>query len=775
MVDQYIFSGSLPENASTYVTREADAQLYNELKAGKFCYVLNSRQSGKSSLRVRTMQRLREDGVKCAAIDLSASGIQNVLPEQWYADLIDTLIDSLGLNVDFEDWWSANQLNSLVTRFRKFLEEILLAEVQDNIVIFIDEIDSVLSLKFPTDDFFALIRACYNNRVDNYQYNRLTFCLLGVASPSNLIEDKQRTPFNIGKAISLKGFQLHEVAPLEKGLQERYNNPKTVIKEILYWTGGQPFLTQKLCQFLIEESEKETPRSVEEIVKVRIIENWESQDEPEHLRTIRDRILRNEQRAGRLLGLYQQIVKQGKVAADDNLEQIELRLSGLVAEKSSKLTIYNQIYKFVFNLTWVDKELSNLRPYAQAIKAWLYSDCKDESRLLRGQALQDALIWAIGKSLSNIDYQFLNASQAIAWKSLSFKFTHGEASNISELITLCDNYPEEGKYNLFNGYLEQWLVAHLGKTDLANISHDIQNKYHKDERKGLEIFVRHLCISEGIDPISKISLDPDRLEFGEIPVGFRENVEVIIINEGRGFIWGDIILDPIIPGLSIPQQFNYLNYRKINIILDTIDVEPGTYNSNLILTLEELSIPLIIPISYDVRNLTLYIQPEEVDLGIIKHMSSKRYINFFLKVNCDSPNGRIKGTIMNKLYYIKVDPKKFEGSSLTFSLTLDTSHLSDSSLYMDEISLITNIGKYQIPVKFKTGKSLDNIIGMIVFAIVVIATLILSFVLLSLSGVAIFIVFDYLQGLFQGNFFILFILIILNILMVYIFGRDNIY
>ena len=414
MVDQYIFSGSLPEEASTYVTRKADSDLHEGLKAGKFCYVLNSRQSGKSSLRVQTMRRLREEGVECAAIDLSAGGIQNVPPEQWYADLIDTLIESFELDVEFADWWSANQLNSIVTRFRKFLEEILLAEVKENIVIFIDEIDSVLSLKFPTDDFFALIRACYNKRVDNPEYNRLTFCLLGVASPSNLIEDKQRTPFNIGKAISLTGFQLHEVEPLEKGLHGRYADSHGVMKEILHWTGGQPFLTQKLCQFMVEESVQDNPRSVEQVVRSRIIENWESQDEPEHLRTIRARILRDEQRAGYLLELYQQVrlaEEQSEIAADDTLEQSELQLSGLVVRQHNKLRVYNSIYQEIFDSYWIENQLKNLRPYSESFRFWVASGGTDSSRLLRGKALQAAEEWTKDKSLSYQDRQFLAASK----------------------------------------------------------------------------------------------------------------------------------------------------------------------------------------------------------------------------------------------------------------------------------------------------------------------------------------------------------------------------
>ncbi|BAY67092.1 TPR repeat-containing protein (plasmid) [Calothrix brevissima NIES-22] len=415
MHDQYIFSGSLPENASTYVKRQADDELYEALLQGKFCYVLNSRQSGKSSLRVRTMSRLSEADVECATIDLSSISIQTATHENWYADLIVKLIDSFVLDIDFKSWWEQNQLNSPLLRFGNFLTKILLSEISENIVIFIDEIDSVLSLKFPKDDFFAFIRSCYNLRVNNPQYNRLTFCLLGVASPTSLIQDKNRTPFNIGQAISLKGFQLHEVEPLEKGLYGKFNNPQAIMQKILQWTGGQPFLTQKLCQFMVEESEQDNPRSVEQVVRSRMIENWESQDEPEHLRTIQARILQDEQRAGYLLELYQQIrlhSEQSEITADDTSEQSELQLSGLVVRQQNKLKVYNSIYQEVFDSNWIENQLKNLRPYSENFRFWVASGGADESRLLRGRTLQSALEWAKDKSLNYQDRQFLAASQA---------------------------------------------------------------------------------------------------------------------------------------------------------------------------------------------------------------------------------------------------------------------------------------------------------------------------------------------------------------------------
>ncbi len=426
----YQLGGSLPADTPVYAKRKADDRLYQTLKAGEFCYVLNSRQMGKSSLRVRTMRQLQEDGIACADVDITEIGSGDVTLTMWYAGIIKILARGFSLTeFNMRSWWQEQSHLSPVQRLGEFVESVLLASVEGNLVIFIDEIDSVLGLDFSLDDFFAWIRACYNKRVDNPEYNRLTFCFLGVATPGDLIQDKRRTPFNIGKAIELNGFQLHEAQPLVLGLKGQVDNPQEILQEILSWTGGQPFLTQKVCQLIIDNClDLKNPPSVKEVARKKIIENWEAQDEPEHLKTIRDRILRNEQRASRLLGLYQQVLDKGSVDYDGSEEQTELRLSGLVVKRDGCLKVSNRIYQAVFNKAWLEKAFAKLRPYSEAFAAWVDSGCKDESRLLRGEALQEAQQWASGKSLSDLDYKFLAAGQNLEKKAIQLEKLETEAT-----------------------------------------------------------------------------------------------------------------------------------------------------------------------------------------------------------------------------------------------------------------------------------------------------------------------------------------------------------
>ena len=228
---KYHVGGSVPADNATYVTRKADDEFYRELKDGKFCYVLNCRQMGKSSLRVRAMQKLQADGFACVAVDITAIGTSDITQEKWYAGIIYHIVESLNLDnyFDWRSWLKEHEMLTPVHRLSVFIEKILLPNVKENIIIFIDESDSIRSLPFKVEDFFVLIRACYNQRVDKEDYNRLNFAILGVASPSDLIQDKKRTPFNIGKAIDLTGFDFHEAAPLLKGLTDTAENPEALL------------------------------------------------------------------------------------------------------------------------------------------------------------------------------------------------------------------------------------------------------------------------------------------------------------------------------------------------------------------------------------------------------------------------------------------------------------------------------------------------------------------------------------------------------------------
>ncbi|NET36201.1 MAG: hypothetical protein F6K19_29955 [Cyanothece sp. SIO1E1] len=361
---KYCVGGAVPLDHGTYVKRQADDVLYQGLTSGDFCYVLSSPQMGKSSLLLRAMQTLEDMGRVCVNINLAEDlGIDVDDLSRWYDKLLALIAQ--GLQLDISNWGSDYQSRSPQMRLMRFVEDVLLANTNRDIVIFLDEIDSVLGLSFSVNEFFRFIRLCYNQRSFKPKYKRLTFALFGAIHPSELAHNLSPSPFDIGKTIQLHHFERSQAEPLTQGLTDKVHRPQIGLEQILDWTGGQPWLTQHICD-LVAQSESPIPagaeaNAIKQMVTQQVIENWQTQEQALPFREIRDRLLAHEPNKAKLLELYQRTLQNGEVVAVDTPVRRALLLSGLVVEQQGKLRVANRIYQAIFNQAWVAQALSEYR------------------------------------------------------------------------------------------------------------------------------------------------------------------------------------------------------------------------------------------------------------------------------------------------------------------------------------------------------------------------------------------------------------------------------
>jgi len=519
----YHVGGSVPLDAPSYIKREADDLFYNYLKNGQYCYVLNSRQMGKSSLWGQTQKRLQEDNIDCATIDLSSSG-KNISEDIWYRVLFEQLVKRFDLSIRDKQqaWWNEREYKSPINRLDQFVEEILLKEVSRPIVICFDEIDSVLSLNFSTDAFFAWLRSCHEKRPHNRDYQRLTFCMLGVAAVSNFIQDNYRSPFNIGQDIRLSGFTIKDARKLAEGLQDKVPNPQGVLEEVIEWTGGQPFLTQKICHLISTSrtgfggESPVNPINVGDFIQSQVISNWVSQDSPEHLKTIRNRLLNNRVTGRRMLKLYQEILRNGEIPDDGSPDQIELRLTGLVVQDQQKLKVYNKIYRNVFNETWVTTELNKIPPYIDKYEVWLNSG-EDATKLLSDQDLEEALKWSENQDINESEKRFLELSE-IAAKRKAQIARQGQAYQLAE-EKLTPEFEENQRAALIEEILA-WTSGNLELTEIViRLLIDNKNELREGQEKPVieqliqKNIVENWLQNKASSPLQKIQnslLTPDK-------------------------------------------------------------------------------------------------------------------------------------------------------------------------------------------------------------------------------------------------------------------------
>jgi WD40 repeat protein len=355
------FSVGAPLHAvrAGYVRRSADDVLYTTVKAGRFAHVIAPDRSGKSSLIAAAAARLENNGFKVATLDLEQIGARDAGSDEgrWYYSIAYRLLRQLRIRVDLQSWWQDKSFLTNHQRLVEFYTEIVLQKVSARIVIFIDEVQCIAHLPF-TDQLLSSVRSAHDARATDPEFSRLTFVLLGECDPISLISEPELSPFNITQAVALDDFSRRDLDLFAQELNLSPPDAAAALDRIFYWTGGQPYLCQKLARAVARENIVDAiADNVDRLVYRQLAGRSALHNEP-HMSHIHREIV-NDAKSEALLTLYGRLRKGINVAADlgSPLQRKLIAIGLLVIDEEGRLRVRNRLYEAVFTARWANENL----------------------------------------------------------------------------------------------------------------------------------------------------------------------------------------------------------------------------------------------------------------------------------------------------------------------------------------------------------------------------------------------------------------------------------
>ncbi len=352
--------GTLDPERAVYITRPEDDQLMQLLMAGEYACLLAPRQVGKSSLMVRTALQLRDEGWRIAVVDLSTFG-RKIDLRSYFFTLTEILADQLGIDFEPSTFWDDERsYSSDSQQFARFFHQIVLHQLNSNVIICLDEVDSILRFDY-SDDLFLAIRAIYNERTLKDRGNRLVFCLVGVATVSELVKDKRTTPFNIGTVMDLSDFSKNRdnLTPLKELFGRDLCQGDQLIERVFYWTDGHPFLTMTLFNEMLLRNRRQ-PDEVDTIVVEKYLSH-KTYDKEANVENV-ERIIKNRvAHPADVLTIYLRLLSGRHLRFQATEDCSGLRISGLVkVSDDGLLVVRNRIFQKLFDEEWTERMLREI-------------------------------------------------------------------------------------------------------------------------------------------------------------------------------------------------------------------------------------------------------------------------------------------------------------------------------------------------------------------------------------------------------------------------------
>ncbi|MGB6546048.1 MAG: tetratricopeptide repeat protein, partial [Candidatus Acidiferrales bacterium] len=132
---------------------------------------------------------------------------------------------------------------------------------------------------------------------------------------------------------------------------------RMLLQRIMYWTGGHPYMTQRMCLAVAQDATVDSVAGVDRVCEDLFL-SARARERDDNLLFVRDRILRSETDHAALLMLYDRVRKHDRLRDDPAHPLISvLRLSGIIRVREGFLFVRNRIYFRVFDREWVRSNL----------------------------------------------------------------------------------------------------------------------------------------------------------------------------------------------------------------------------------------------------------------------------------------------------------------------------------------------------------------------------------------------------------------------------------
>lgn len=343
-----------------YIRRKADELLLETVMAGKYAHVIAPDRSGKTSLVASVSARLQSNGFKVATLDLEQIGERDGGTDagRWYYSIAYRLSRQLRLKINLQTWWQDHSILSNRQRLVEFYSQVVLQNIDGRIVIFIDEVQYVSNLPFD-EQLLASIRTAHNSRVTEPDFSRLSFVLIGECDPQSLVAEASLSPFYVSTAIQLADFSREDLEIFAAELNLPAAKAELALDRIYYWTGGQPYLSQKLARAITRETirDDDLNAQIDRIARHQIAGRAAISSEP-HLAHLH-RAVAGSRNYETLLSIIGRIQKKIAVFFSPELDSHrELQAIGLVAiNEDGTLKLRNRIYQAVLTARWANENL----------------------------------------------------------------------------------------------------------------------------------------------------------------------------------------------------------------------------------------------------------------------------------------------------------------------------------------------------------------------------------------------------------------------------------